>query len=114
MFRAEEQDDCLQSQAEAESVQDVRHMKKRHVDIATTMQSKVTEYLQGITDQEFRRMSPDAAMRLLHLAIKNERLARGVPDGPDEQVVEILAEAIRVKQESADGEWPSEGSPGST
>lgn len=53
-------------------------------------------------------------MRLLHLAIKNERLARGVPDGPDEQVVEILAEAIRVKQESADGEWPSEGSPGST
>ena len=78
--RAEEWDLFLQHQADIDEVAAVKAMRERHVNITTVMQSKAIQYLNTITDADLKRMTPDTAMRMLDLAIKNERLARGVPD----------------------------------
>jgi hypothetical protein len=78
--RSEEYDDWLQNLSDATDVADIKSMRTRHATIATIMQNKVAIYLNTLDDAKIARMSPDSAMRLLDLAIKNERLARGVPD----------------------------------
>ena len=78
--RAEEWDVYLQHKADLDEVEAIKAMRERHVNITTVMQSKAIQYLNTITDADLKRMTPDTAMRMLDLAIKNERLARGVPD----------------------------------
>lgn len=102
--RCEEWDTFLQKQADADEVQAVKDMRARHVNMMTVMQSKAVQYLNTITEEDLRRMTPDTAMRMLDLAIKNERLARNVPDtiqaqtdvngGPVQATVEISVEAL--------------------
>lgn len=152
--RSEEYDDWLRHLEDAKDIEDIKAMRTRHATISTIMQNKVAIYLNTLDDAKLARMSPDSAMRLLDLAIKNERLARGVPDsitgitnaeggpvevevsetelerkfaafmlsrdpgndiergepnGADEVEDDILAESIRIKAETAEGDWPAEG-----
>ncbi|AYD87307.1 hypothetical protein SEA_VALENTINIPUFF_3 [Microbacterium phage ValentiniPuff] len=80
VHRAEEWDHFLQENADADEVAAIKAMRTRHVQLMTVMQSKAAQYLNTITDADLKKMTPDTAMRMLDLAIKNERLARGVPD----------------------------------
>jgi hypothetical protein len=85
--RAEEFDDWLQKQADADDIQAIKDMRKRHVQLASSFQAKVVTYLNGMDNAALARMNPDQMMRVLDLAIKNERLARGVPDQMSMQMI---------------------------
>jgi hypothetical protein len=78
--RVEEYDDWMQKLEDAEDIEAIKAMRKRHVQLTTVVQSKIVTYLNGLDERTIQRMNPDQAMRMLDLAIKNERLARGVPD----------------------------------
>lgn len=78
--RAEAWDEFLQRQEDAELVDEAVRMKKRHTQLSAVMTSKIATYLNTLTDTDLARMTPDQAMRVLDLAIKNERLSRGIPD----------------------------------
>lgn len=78
--RAEEWDNYVRHETEEKELKAIADMRVRHASLMTVMQSKMVTYLNGLTDDVIKRMSPDVAMRALDLAIKNERIARGVPD----------------------------------
>lgn len=107
--RAELYDDFMQAQADAEDVEAIKDMRKRHVQLMTVIQSKAVTYLNTVTEAQLAKMTPDQLMRMLDLAIKNERIARGVPDtitgvtnakGEAVEIQDVTQEALERKFEA--------------
>lgn len=75
--RAEEYDGFMQRLTDADDQHTVREMRKRHALIATAAQSKIVSALNNI---DASKLNLEQLMRVFDLAVKNERLARGVAD----------------------------------
>lgn len=87
--RSEAWDTYLQELTDSETEADIIAMKKRHAQIATAAQSKVVEALNAI---DVSKMNLLQIAQVFDIAVKNERLARGVPAN---------VEAILTRDDSA-------------
>lgn len=78
--RAEAWDDHLDRLSDADTEKAILDMKQRHAQIAVVAQAKVVDALNSI---DVSRLNLLQIAQVFDLAVKNERLARGVPASVD-------------------------------
>lgn len=80
VHRVERWDDHTRQLADAATEQAIISMKERHAQIAAAAQGKIVSALNSV---DVSKLNPLQMMQMFDIAVRNERLARGVPASVD-------------------------------
>lgn len=106
-------------EAEAERTREIAAMNERHIKVARAIMGKIAKRLTDMTDADVAAMEPKDVARWVEVAVKVERLARGVTTeqvahtGKDGEAIQVdIREQAKQRVSGILGEVLAEGAQG--